>query len=146
MIYTSKNILPLKEERKKYYFLAGSMDFNESNSWRQKIMQEMKHLVHFLDATRIEHNDFSDSQMKEHIEWELDALIISDKIILNFKEDSKSPISILELGMYVKSSKLVVVCPNKFYQRRYINVLCNKYNTPFFDSFDEAIEYLKKEF
>lgn len=146
MIYTSKNILPLKEERKKYYFLAGSMDFNESNSWRQKIMQEMKHLVHFLDPTRIEHNDFSDSQMKEHIEWELDALNISDKIILNFKEDSKSPISLLELGMYVKSSKLVVVCPSKFYQRRYINVLCNKYNTPFFDSFDEAIEYLKKEF
>jgi hypothetical protein len=57
--------------------------------------------------------------------------------------DSKSPISLVELGLYVQSSKLIVVCPKTFYQRRYIETLCNKYKTVLFDSLDEALNELK---
>lgn len=143
MIYTSKIKLPLKDQDKKYYFLAGSINYHLSGNWRGKVTNEMEHLVHFFDPTRIEHNEFSDFQMKEHIEWELNALNLSDKIILNFLPDAKSPISLVELGLYMKSSKLVVVCPDQFYQKRYVKVICEKYNTPFFNTIDKAIQYLK---
>ena len=84
MIYTSKIKLPLKEQGKDYYFLAGSIDYHLSGNWREKVIKKMEHLAHFFDPTRIEHNEFNDFQMKEHIEWELNALKLSDKIILNF--------------------------------------------------------------
>ena len=143
MIFTSKDILPLKEKNKSYYFLAGSMDFNSGDSWREKVVNELKESVCIFDPTRIEHNDFSDAQMKEHIEWELDALALSDRILLNLLPSSKSPISLVELGLYVESAKLIVVCPESFYQRRYIETICNKYDTVLFDNLDEGIEYIK---
>ena len=142
MIYTSKIKLPLKEQSRNYYFLAGSIDCHLGGNWREKVIKEMEHLGHFFDPTRIEHNEFNDFQMKEHIEWELNALDLSDTIILNFLPDAKSPISLVELGLYMKSSKLIVICPDQFYQKRYVKEICEKYNTPFFNTMAKAIQYL----
>lgn len=143
MIYTSIEALPRKEKNSTYCFLAGSIDFDSSHSWREKVKKELKGTIRFFDPTRIEHNDFTDAQMKEHIEWELDALKLSDRILLNLLPESKSPISLVELGLYVQSDKLIVVCPKSFYKRRYIETICNKYDTVLFDNLDEAIEYIK---
>ncbi|WP_452600169.1 nucleoside 2-deoxyribosyltransferase domain-containing protein, partial [Pontimicrobium sp. MEBiC01747] len=71
-----------------------------AGNWREKVIREMGSQVHFFEPTRIEHNKFNDFQMKEHIEWELNALNLSDKILLNFLPDAKSPISLVELGWY----------------------------------------------
>lgn len=144
MVYTSKNKLASKKESKDYCFLAGSIDFTLKDSWREKVIKEMGELVHFFDPTRTDHDELNDSQMKAHINWELDAMILADKILLNFLSDFKSPISLVELGLYVKSSKLIVVCPDQFYQKRYVEMLCKKYKTPFFNSLNEAIKYIKE--
>lgn len=144
MIYTTDIALPIKEESKGYYFLAGSIDLNLPNNWRKEVIEELEDSVHFFDPIRVNHEMLNNAQMREHIEWELDALSLSDKILLNFLPDSKSPISLVELGLYAKTDKLIVVCPDKFYLRRYVSVLCNKYNVPFFNSLDKAIQYLKK--
>ena len=141
MVYTSKNKLPQNKENKDYCFLAGSIDFSYNN-WREIVMEEMKGFIHFFDPTRIDHNELNNSQMEEHIDWELNAMNLSDTILLNFLPDFKSPISLVELGLYVKSNKLIVVCPAQFYQKRYVKVLCEKYDTPFFDNLDKAIKYL----
>lgn len=145
MVYTSKIKLPLKEQDKKYYFLAGSIDYHLAGNWREKVISEMESQVHFFDPTRIEYNEFNNFQMKEHIKWELNALDLSDKILLNFLPNAKSPISLVELGLYVKTSKLIVVCPNQFYQKRYVYTICEKYNTPCFNDLDKAIKYLRKD-
>ncbi len=142
MIYTSKIELPEKKQTKDIVFLAGSIDLDLAGDWRKKVIEEMEDSMHFFDPIRIDHDKLDDLKMKKHIEWELDALSLSDKILLNFSPNSKSPISLVELGLYVQSSKLIVVCPDQFYQRRYVEVLCDKYNTPFFDGLDKAIEYL----
>ncbi len=143
MIYTSNTELPEKEEGKDYCFLAGSIDLDLSGNWRKAVIEEINDSMHFFDPTRTDHNKLNDTQMKEHIKWELDALNLSDRILLNFLPNAKSPISLAELGMYVRSSKLMVVCPDQFYQRRYVGVLCDKYDTPFFDSLEEAVKHLK---
>jgi len=145
MVYTSKNALPKKGKNEKYCFLAGSIDHNLLGNWRIKVVEEMKNESHFFNPTRIEHDKFNDSQMKKHIEWELDALELSDKILLNFLPSAKSPISLVELEIYVNTSKLLVVCPDQFYQKRYVKTICEKYNTPFFNNLDKAIKYLREE-
>lgn len=146
MIYTSTNKLPKKEKGKEYFFLAGSIDYHLQSNWRQEIINKTGSSVHFFDPTRIDHNELSNFKMKEHIKWELDALDISDKIILNFLPNAKSPISLVELGMYVSTSKLIVICPNEFYQSRYIKVLCNKHKTSIFNTINEAVQYLSENY
>ena len=43
-------------------------------------------------------------------------------------DDSKSPISLLEMGLYAKSGKLVVFCTPNFYRQDNVRLTCEKYN------------------
>lgn len=139
MIYTSSQKLPVKKEEFQYYFLAGSMDLQKEISWRDKIMKKISGNVHFLDPTNKNHDSLSDKEMEEHITWELASMEFADKIILHFLPNAKSPISLVELGLYVKSGKLIVMCSDDFYKSRYVNVLCKKYNAPVYKDFNLLI-------
>lgn len=145
MIYTSKIPLPVKEGNKDYVFLAGSIDLKLKGNWRNKLIDIVGNKVHFIDPTISNHDELDDNQMKKHINWELDALNLADKVFLNFLPDSKSPISLIELGLYVRTPKLIVVCPDEFYQSRYIKTLCEKYKVTIFNDFNQAIKYIKKK-
>jgi hypothetical protein len=139
MIYKSSDKLPIKKNDCNYYFLAGSIDFNQLNPWREILFKKASQRTCFFDPTRINHNDLNNAEMKQHINWELDALELSDQIILNFLPDAKSPISLLELGLYAKSDKLIVVCPDEFYQKRYIKTLCEKYSITLFQNLNQVV-------
>jgi hypothetical protein len=143
MVFTSKVKLPKKIKEKEYVFLAGSMDYKSSSSWRDKVINEFDDKnKNFFDPTNIDHDELNESEMESHIQWELEAMSMADKIVLNFLPDSLSPISLVELGLYVQSEKLVVVCPKEFYQSNYVYVLCEKYNTPAYPNIDEALNRL----
>ena len=143
MIFTSRDILSNLSVTKPTVFLAGSIDLELEGNWRNEIVEELKDDYHFFDPTRKEHNQMGNFEMQDHIKWELDALNMSNKILLNFLPDSKSPVSLIELGLYMMSSKLIVVCPKSFYKRRYIKTLCQKYNTELFRNLTEATFHLK---
>ncbi|KAF2177334.1 hypothetical protein K469DRAFT_809236 [Zopfia rhizophila CBS 207.26] len=49
--------------------------------------------------------------------WELDYPDEADIIALYFQANTISPISLLELGAYSKSRKIVVCCPEGFRRR-----------------------------
>ncbi|WP_075342718.1 nucleoside 2-deoxyribosyltransferase domain-containing protein [Tenacibaculum agarivorans] len=132
MIYTSKDELPIKEEGYQYYFLAGSIDYTTAKPWRFSIIQKNTRKIHFLDPTNTKHDQLTDKAMKNHILWELNALEFADKIILNLLPEATSPISLVELGLYAKSEKLIVICPDSFYKSRYVHVLCEKYDVPLY--------------
>ena len=139
MTYYGTDRLPSKKENEGYCFLAGSIDYHSPNPWRKSIIKKAKSSIHFFDPTRRDHDSLDNLEMQRHINWELMALELSDQIILNFLPDSKSPISMVELGLYARSGKLVVVCPIDFYQRRYIEVLCKTYNIKLFSNLNDLI-------
>lgn len=88
----------------------------------------------------------TEKEWEMHIVWELKAMEMSDLILMNFLEDAKSPISLVELGLNTMNKKLVVVCPDKFYKSQYIRTLCQYYETPIFYNLEEAITYIEIEF
>lgn len=45
-------------------------------------------------------------------------------------DDSKSPISLLEIGLYAKSNKLIVFCTSNFYRWDNVRLTCEKYHIP----------------
>lgn len=145
-VYTSTIDLPSKDKMQNdSVFLAGSIDFQLSSNWRKYVIARIGGRLIF-DPTNENHNSLSDSEMKNHIAWELEALSLSDTIFLNFLPDSESPISLVELGLYVKSNKLIVICPKEFYKSRYVIQLCSTYNTPLFDSLDDGIKYYIEQY
>jgi hypothetical protein len=48
-----------------------------------------------------------------------------------FCPDSKSPISLLELGLF-KDKSIFVVCPAGFYRNGNVDIVCDRYDIPVF--------------
>ena len=49
---------------------------------------------------------------------------------MNICGDSKSPITLLELGIHSKENKLIVFCPDSFYRFDNVKVTCERYDVP----------------
>jgi hypothetical protein len=142
MIFTSEEELPNNTAKQQSIFLAGSMDTQLFHNWRKQVIDTYLGDYNFFDPTNRNYEKLNFLDMKLHIQWELDALEMSDKILLNFLPDALSPISLVELGLYVSSNKLIVVCPKEFYKSSYVHALCEKYNTPIFNEINSALTEL----
>ena len=68
--------------------------------------------------------------METQIKWEQDHLDSADIIAMVLLDGSKSPISLLEMGLYPKSKKLIVFCTPKFYRFDNVRLTCEKYHIP----------------
>ncbi|WP_152594432.1 nucleoside 2-deoxyribosyltransferase domain-containing protein [Cellulophaga sp. E6(2014)] len=142
MVFTSETALPIKESDQRYIFLAGSMASKHTINWRNQVVNSLRNSYQFLDPTKEHHDTLNATQMKKHVEWELDAMAMADIVLLNFLPKALSPISLVELGLYVNTKKLYVVCPKAFYKSSYVLTLCERYHTPTFKTLLEAIDTL----
>jgi hypothetical protein len=51
------------------------------------------------------------------VEWELEAQERADVIAMFFASETRAPITLLELGLFAGSGRLVVCCPEGFWRR-----------------------------
>lgn len=73
----------------------------------------------------------------EQVSWELAAQNIAEIGIYSFLPGSKSPITMLELGLFRK--KALVICPKEFYRYGNIKMVCDHFHIDIV-TFDEMIE------
>ena len=122
-------------------FLAGSIDMGESENWQDIFILNYNHLsINFYNPRRKEWDSsweqrFDSPEFFQQVSWELDAMDKADIIVMNILPNSKSPITLLELGLYANTNKLVVCCPDKFYRSGNVHIVCNKYNIPLYKDF-----------
>ena len=83
---------------------------------------------------------YENAQFSQQVKWELNSLDKSDWIIMYLDPQTKSPISLLELGLFAHSKKLLVVCPDGFWRKGNVEVVCSLYDIPLFNSIDELKE------
>ncbi|MBQ0740161.1 nucleoside 2-deoxyribosyltransferase domain-containing protein, partial [Aquimarina celericrescens] len=76
---------------------------------------------------------------------ELDALEQADRIIMYFDPATKSPISLLELGLFAKSGKLLVCCPKGFWRKGNVDIVCERYKVDQVNNLEELIDEVKKK-
>src|SRR6266568_603393 len=92
-------------------FLAGSIEMGIADKWQTRVIMRLKNEeVVLLNPRRTDWDatwkqDKDDPMFRQQVEWELDALGKSDHIILYLDPETKSPISLLEMGLYTKSGK-----------------------------------------
>ena len=89
--------------------------------------------------------DISDTvEVERQILWELDALNVADIIFFGILGNSKSPITLLELGMMMgkncKRNQIIVFCPPEFYREQNVRLtlgheIVAKDNAHLFDIF-----------
>ncbi len=130
-------------------FLAGTIDMGSSENWQESFEKEFIDFDIDIYNPRRDSWDssweqkFTNPHFYQQVNWELNALEKADYIVLNLLSDSKSPISLLELGLYANSGKIYVVCPDGFYRSGNIQILCDKFNIPLYTNMEELIDKLK---
>jgi hypothetical protein len=132
-------------------FLAGSIEQGSAEDWQEQLAKgvEQYYNLTLINPRRDSWNsdwkqDINNPQFREQVEWELDCLEDCDLIIMYFQPGSKSPISLLEFGMYAKSSKMIVCCPDGFWRKGNVEVVCAKYKIELLNSMEKLIEVTNK--
>jgi hypothetical protein len=133
-------------------FLAGSIEMGKAENWQQRMVRELSDKGYVFYNPRRHDWDSSwtqtieNKQFREQVEWELNALDKAETIVLYFDPNTQSPISLLELGIWAgkRPEKLQVVCPEGFWRKGNVDIVCKKYGVSQHDSFDDLIEYLKR--
>jgi len=131
-------------------FLAGSIEMGKAEEWQKKIVEAVPDKPYIFFNPRRDDWDSSwaqnktDKNFREQVEWELEALEVADYIVMYFDPKTESPISMMELGIHVKSGKLLVICPEGFWKKGNIDITCEFYKARQIESIDEFIEILEK--
>jgi hypothetical protein len=60
-----------------------------------------------------------------------------------FAPDTEAPITLLELGLFARSGKLIVCCPAGFWRRGNVEVVCVRYGIPLVDRLTALIELVR---
>jgi hypothetical protein len=65
-------------------------------------------------------------------------------IAMYFAPTSRAPITLLELGLAARSGKLVVCCPDGFWRKGNIEVVCARYDVPLLEQLPDLIEFVRQ--
>lgn len=116
-------------------FLAGSIEMGAADDWQSRLIAELPADVVALNPRRDEwdaswQQSIDDPRFRAQVEWELDALDRASTVAMWFAADTRAPITLLELGLQARGSKLVVGCPSGFWRRGNIEVVCARFAIP----------------
>ncbi len=114
-------------------FLAGSIEMGKAENWQTRVVEALKNEdVTILNPRRADWDSswkqtIDDPQFNQQVTWELQALEDATEILMYFDPTTKSPISLLELGLFAKTGKLIVCCPEGFWRKGNVDIVCKRY-------------------
>lgn len=117
-------------------FLAGSIEMGSAANWQQAIESAVRHRdITILDPRRDDwdatwEQDIANPQFSWQVTWELEAQERADGILMYFAPETQAPITLLELGLFARTGKLVVCCPPGYWRKGNVDVVCARYAIP----------------
>lgn len=131
-------------------FLSGSFENTSGEPWRQRVIGELADTpVVLLNPQREDwdssfwNRDEDDPQFDHHLSWSFDALAYAEMVAFYFDPQTKSPVSLLELGLVAAAMKMssvpVVCCPPGFYRRASVQKVCELYTLNMVNTLEELI-------
>ena len=128
-----------------WLFLCGSIEMGRAVDWQTEVAGMLQsHRGTILNPRR---NDWDNSwlqakdnrQFREQVEWELSAQAAADLILVYFAPGTYSPITLLELGLFSKDPKQIVVCPEGFWRKGNVDIVCEWRGILQVDSLEAAV-------
>ena len=146
IVYPDNELCELKAiigtPRTSSIFLAGTIDNGDSEDWQQELIDKLENVegqlgmwfTIFNPRRKTWKKNATKEDLEYQIKWEQDHLDEANLIIMNIADNSKSPITLLEMGLYATSGKLIVFCTDKFYRYDNVRLTCEKYMIPMVNS------------
>jgi len=135
-------------------FLAGSIEMGVAEKWQDRVVKAFADTdLVFLNPRRDDWDSSwtqsaSDPKFYEQVNWELDGFEVADVVLFYFDPNTKSPITLLELGLmagkaYAMGTTVIVCCPDGFYRKGNVEMVCQRYfGMHLVHTFDKMIEFV----
>lgn len=120
----------------KTLFLAGSIDMGRAEAWQDEFIRQMTDLEGVILNPRRPDWDSSWEQsadnplFAEQVNWELTGLESAGLTAMYFAPDSQAPITLLELGLRARSGRILVCCPEGYWRKGNVDIICRRYGLP----------------
>lgn len=141
IIFTPPMNIAQRNRELKTIFLAGTIDMGNSRNWQRDYAERLsRNKYNVLNPRRDDWDStweqtYENPHFYQQVNWELNAIDQSDIILFYIEPDSKSPITLLELGLVANSGKTIFVyCPKEFYRSGNVEIVCDRYDIPLYDS------------
>lgn len=113
-------------------FIAGSIDMGQAEDWQadfESFFDDQQ--VTLLNPRRDiwdmnQEQSINNPYFAEQVNWELDGLQRADIIALYFGPTTTSIISMMELGMFADSGKVITYCPKQFWRRGNVEICASR--------------------
>lgn len=131
-------------------FLAGSIEMGKAEDWQSEIQNILQDSSVTIFSPRRDDWDSSWPQdadfapFNEQVTWELDHIDQADMVLMYFDPDTKSPITLLELGILsANPEKVLVCCPQGYWRKGNVDIVCQRYGIPQLETKDEFFDFVK---
>lgn len=145
-------LTPETRDTQVYYdtvFLAGSIEQGNADDWQSKVIKSLSNAsVTFINPRR---QDW-DSSWKQHrnswqfklqVEWELYWLEQAKRRVFYFDPNTKSPVTLIEFGRYGNKPGTIVCCPEGFWRKGNIDIMCRQDKIVVYENLDQVIFALR---
>jgi hypothetical protein len=134
-------------------FLAGSIEMGKAIDWQTDLTLALaEHEGTILNPRRSDWDSTwiqraSNPKFYEQVAWEQMAINAADLVYIHFEDDTKSPITLMELGQISESrpKSCIVRCTNGFWRLGNVEIVCQLAKVPihvYHDS-EDALNELK---
>jgi hypothetical protein len=128
-------------------FLAGSIEMGATDDWQARLVTLLPDDVVALNPRREDwdsswRQSIDEPSFREQVEWELDGLERADLIATWFVPGTKAPITLLELGLFARSGKVVVGCPDGFWRKGNVEVVSARFGCKLAHDWDSFVALL----
>ena len=129
-------------------FLAGSIEMGVATDWQTQLTNELSGVA-ILNPRRDEwdatwRQSIDEPRFRAQVEWELDGLERANVIAMWFAPDTKSPITLLELGLHARGGRVIVGCPDGYWRRGNIEIVCARFGIPLFGDWAAFVAALRE--
>jgi hypothetical protein len=123
-----------------------------AEDWQHQVEQALTdHDVLLLNPRRDEWDaswvqTITNLLFREQVEWELAAQERAGLIAMYFAPATQAPVTLLELGLFARSAKLVVCCPEGYLRKGNVEVVCARYGVPLVEDLPALVAALRARF
>lgn len=136
-----------------HLFLGGSIEMGAASLWQDeftKLLGTRKVLV--LNPRRDDwdsswEQDKDNPEFLGQVTWELDGIENADVVVFYFDPNTKSPITLMELGIVagMRRGGVAVICPEGFWRKGNVDIVCERFGIEQYRDFEELIFCLDVE-
>ncbi len=136
--------------KKPTVFLAGSIEIGTASRWQDEVIKNLAdNTGTILNPRRMEWDASwkqvaNNQKFKEQVTWELEGIERSDYVAFYFDPDTKSPVTLLELGLALGLGKQIfIACPYGYWRKGNVDIIASRNSIPVHESLSELIRVLK---